>query len=159
MIKVTDTQLSITSLTWEQMCCWLRFKSSSLTRRSRLNRFRQVSIFQMSRGQNPKCVARESALKNSWTHIPHKHWLRISMCGKSNIRPTALYLVLLKKVKKRFYIIYRLDRTINHWTTKHFHYLGLFSRPRTDVITLYSVKNNITVINTLYTRRELTYRH
>lgn len=158
MIKVTDTvEYYLTHLRTDVLLAALQIEL--INQAVETQPLRQVSIFQMSRGQNPKCVARESALKNSWTHIPHKHWLRISMCGKSNIRPTALYLVLLKKVKKRFYIIYRLDRTINHWTTKHFHYLGLFSRPRTDVITLYSVKNNITVINTLYTRRELTYRH
>lgn len=158
MIKVTDTvEYYLTHLRTDVLLAALQIEL--INQAVETQPLRQVSIFQMSRGQNPKCVARESALKNSWTHIPHKHWLRISMCGKSNIRPTALYLVLLKKVKKRFYIIYRLDRTINHWTTKHFHYLGLFSRPRTDIITLYSVKNNITVINTLYTRRELTYRH
>lgn len=158
MIKVTDTvEYYLTHLRTDVLLAALQIEL--INQAVETQPLRQVSIFQMSRGQNPKCVARESALKNSWTHIPHKHWLRISMCGKSNIRPTALYLVLLKKVKKRFYIIYGLDRTINHWTTKHFHYLGLFSRPRTDVITLYSVKNNITVINTLYTRRELTYRH
>lgn len=158
MIKVTDTvEYYLTHLRTDVLLAALQIEL--INQAVETQPLRQVSIFQMSRGQNPKCVARESALKNSWTHIPHKHWLRISMCGKSNIRPTALYLVLLKKVKKRFYIIYGLDRTINHWTTKHFHYLGLFSRPRTDIITLYSVKNNITVINTLYTRRELTYRH
>lgn len=158
MIKVTDTvEYYLTHLRTDVLLAALQIEL--INQAVETQPLRQVSIFQMSRGQNPKCVARESALKNSWTHIPHKHWLRISMCGKSNIRPTAPYLVLLKKVKKRFYIIYGLDRTINHWTTKHFHYLGLFSRPRTDIITLYSVKNNITVINTLYTRRELTHRH
>lgn len=39
-------------------------------------------------------------------------------------------------------------------------YLGLFSKARDRHLTLlYNIKNNIIVINTLYTRRELTYRH
>lgn len=64
MIKVTDTvEYYLTHLRTDVLLAALQIEL--INQAVETQPLRQVSIFQMSRGQNPKCVARESALKNS----------------------------------------------------------------------------------------------